>query len=294
MNIGSLIGGAGGGGNIFSSIGGIVGGIFGGPMGAMIGKAVGNMVGQAVGDAVKQTVDTLQKEDGMPKFLVNDIKKMVDERIDSLKDKSVDEDTQCKCNDAMKGGKQDLVEQLVKQLLDGVRQALDTESAKQSGKSGKSGGSGGASQPGGSGAKGGSGGAVATGGAGEASAASGGAGSSSSTSPTTAGATDASGVDGASSWLEAIAKAMGGTLGDKAAKMVKLSKEMARLSKDADTMKNNSDGSKTDAQEKNARDFTMTQTQLQAVSQEFSMLQSSFANAIKSIGEGLAQMGRKG
>jgi hypothetical protein len=36
------------------------------------------------------------------------------------------------------------------------------------------------------------------------------------------------------------------------------------------------------------------QSELQGVSQMFAMLQSAFNNAIKSLGEGLTQMARKG
>lgn len=48
--MGNVIGGGGGG--IFSAIGGIVGTIFGGPIGAMIGQMIGGMVDQAFGGAM--------------------------------------------------------------------------------------------------------------------------------------------------------------------------------------------------------------------------------------------------
>jgi hypothetical protein len=107
------------------------------------------------------------------------------------------------------------------------------------------------------------------------------------------------------SWLEAIAKAMGEIAGDKAAKMVELSQKMADLNgtgkelqaagealdpeKDKAASQTN-----TEKQQQNAREFSQTQSLFQAASQEFSILQNTFANAIKSIGEGLTAMGRKG
>lgn len=92
------------------------------------------------------------------------------------------------------------------------------------------------------------------------------------------------------SWLEAIALAMGEIAGDKAAKMVELSQKMADLNADGKGI----DKKDTKAQQDNARAFSETQSLFQAASQEFSILQNTFANAIKSIGEGLTAMGRKG
>jgi hypothetical protein len=111
------------------------------------------------------------------------------------------------------------------------------------------------------------------------------------------------------SWLQAIAAAMGGVLGQKASKMVELSNKMSTVSKEGNALSTQAKeaSTMTDAnakkvaetkvendQKTNASEFTKTQTELQAVSQEMSMLQSSFSNAIKSIGEALSQMGRKG
>ena len=116
----SIMGG-GGGGNIFGMVGGIVGGIFGGPLGAMIGKALGNMVGEAVGDALNQAADTLQKEDGMPGFLKDQIQQMVKEEVAKLKDDSVDCDCQQQVDDANKDWKEQFIDDLVKQILQDVR-----------------------------------------------------------------------------------------------------------------------------------------------------------------------------
>lgn len=97
----------------------------------------------------------------------------------------------------------------------------------------------------------------------------------------------------AGSWLEAIAMAMGEIAGDKAAKMVELSQQMADLNGAAKGLDSSTDKGR-DALSKNAREFSEVQSKFQAASQEFSILQNTFANAIKSIGEGLTAMGRKG
>lgn len=98
------------------------------------------------------------------------------------------------------------------------------------------------------------------------------------------------GKQSAGSWLEAIALAMGTIAGDKAAKMVNLSQKMADLNADGKSI----DKDDTQAQQQNAREFSEVQALFQATSQEYSILQNTFANAIKSIGEGLTAMGRKG
>jgi len=89
----------------------------------------------------------------------------------------------------------------------------------------------------------------------------------------------------ATSWLEAIALAMGEAAGNKAAKMVELSNKLKELS---------SAGGGEEAQAKAAKEMNAVNAQFQATSQEFNMLQSAFSNAIKAIGEGMAQMARKG
>lgn len=89
------------------------------------------------------------------------------------------------------------------------------------------------------------------------------------------------------SWLEAIAKAMGEAAGSKAAKMVELSNKLQEISS-----QNVGDDQKQLTQQ--ATDMNVTNAQFQAVSQEFNILQSAFSNAIKSLGEGMTQMARKG
>jgi hypothetical protein len=99
------------------------------------------------------------------------------------------------------------------------------------------------------------------------------------------GSKGANGGKKAGSWLEAIAIAMGEAAGNKAAKMVELSNKLKELS---------SAGGDEQAQQQAAKEMNSVNAQFQAASQEFNMLQSAFSNAIKAIGEGMAQMARKG
>ena len=82
------------------------------------------------------------------------------------------------------------------------------------------------------------------------------------------------------SWLEALAKAMGSALGQKASKLVELSDKIASTA----------GGEGKEAAKANA-EATM---EMQGTSQMFNLMQNAFAGAIKSIGEGLSQAARKG
>jgi hypothetical protein len=94
---------------------------------------------------------------------------------------------------------------------------------------------------------------------------------------------------GGGGWLQAIAKAMGKTLGDKAAEMVRLSNKMSELNE----AKGSIDQDDQQANEQNAREFNETMTKFQATSQEYSMLNNVFSTAIKALGEALSAMARK-
>lgn len=84
--------------------------------------------------------------------------------------------------------------------------------------------------------------------------------------------------NGATSWLEAIAIAMGEAAGNKAAKLVELSNKLTELS---------SAGGDEEEQQAAAKEMNAVNAQFQATSQEFNMLQNAFSNAIKAIGEGI-------
>jgi hypothetical protein len=89
---------------------------------------------------------------------------------------------------------------------------------------------------------------------------------------------DGGGGDG-ESWLEAIARAMGKALGTMAQNLVNESNQLSSLA-------GNSSGS-------GAQQFQTVMAQFQAHSQLFGMLSDAFANAIKSIGQGMQTMGSK-
>jgi hypothetical protein len=97
------------------------------------------------------------------------------------------------------------------------------------------------------------------------------------------------GGKGGGGWLQAIAKAMGQTLGDKAAEMVRLSNKMSELNEAKGSISQDDQ----QANEQNAREFNETMTKFQATSQEYSMLNNVFSTAIKALGEALSAMARK-
>lgn len=111
------------------------------------------------------------------------------------------------------------------------------------------------------------------------------------------------GKSSAKSWLAAIAEAMGQFLGDKAARMVELSGELTKLNSEGQDLtaqmkgkdqKSSAYGDLSNQKADNAREFNRVQAEFQGTSQEYSILSNTFTNAIKSIGEALTTVGRKG
>ncbi len=197
-----------------------------------IANSLSNLLTTAIGAAVKGAVDVLSKESGMPKFLADGIKQMVDGVTGQQQKESspeVDQYTSDKYGDSMQKFTDDMTKQMVESARKHMEQNEEANSDSGSSKSG--------------------------------------------------------GKKGATSWLAAMAKAMGDVLGKQASKMVGLSNDISKAM--------NAGGSK-EAQQKAAQQATAMQSELQGVSQMFNLLQSAFSNAIKSIGEGLTQMGRKG
>lgn len=96
------------------------------------------------------------------------------------------------------------------------------------------------------------------------------------------------GKKSAGSWLQAIAKAMGEVLGEKAAKMVELSD---KISDAAQAQKGAGDDE--EAKAAAAADMTEAQTEMQGVSQEYKLLTETINTVLKGIGEALANLGRK-
>jgi hypothetical protein len=247
------LGGILGGGNLLSMALNIVSMVF--PQAQMLSSLM-NMVTQGVGQAAKGAIDQLSQQGQMPKFLADAAKKTIDDIIGKLTGQNKT-DSQCDAamQDKFGGDMKSLVDELTKMILDNAKALMDQDkgdgkSSKKSGGSGKGEGAGG------------------KGGCGQGGGAEGGGGTG----------------DAPSSWLEAIAKAMGEAAGNKAAKMVELSNKLKELS--------SAGGSEQD-QQKAAKEMNAVNAQFQAVAQEFNMLQSAFSTAIKSLGEGLAQMARK-
>jgi hypothetical protein len=232
---GGLLGGVFGGGGLLGMVGGLVGTMFGGPIGGMIGSAIGNTLQDAVGDATNQAARQLHKEDGMPKFLVDEIEDVVHDAVQGLKDKNVDPATE----DSVKREHGDKFEAFTKELTKTIVDAVRNEM------------------------KNGDGGCVEEGRGGRRGRSSGG------------------------SWMQAIAKAMGEVMGNKAKRMVELSKEIA--DKTASAGKGQSEGDKAQA----AAETQKLNTEFQATGQEFNLLQTTFSTAIKTIGEGMASVARK-
>lgn len=197
-----------------------------------LATSLANLVSGAVGQALKGAVDQLMQQSGLPKFLGEAVKQMVDSTVPGLNQESdaqADQATQGAFGEDMQSLTNELTESIVKNA-----QAI-MQQDKGDGRSSRSGGKGSSGKT-------------------------------------------------ASSWLEAIALAMGEAAGNKAAKMVELSNKLKELS--------SAGGSEKD-QQKAAKEMNAVNAQFQAVSQEFNMLQSAFSTAIKSLGEGLAQMARK-
>ena len=111
--------------------------------------------------------------------------------------------------------------------------------------------------------------------------------------PTKGGKGGKGGAQPAGNWLVAMARAMGAAAGDHAKRMVELSNKINDLSSKGKGIDASSDAGKKE-QADNAAETSAAQAEFQAEGQMFSMLQNSFSNAIKSIGEGLTTMARKG
>ena len=96
------------------------------------------------------------------------------------------------------------------------------------------------------------------------------------------------GGKGASSWLVALARALGEVAGDKAAKMVELSNKLTELN---DEGKGLEKGSK--EAEGNARESVALQSELNGVSKEFQQFMETLNTVVKGIGDGLTSVARK-
>lgn len=231
-----------------------------------IATSLSNLLTLSIGEAVKMAATTLAREFGMPKFLETIVDQVVSRSLPDLMKPSDDNvDAYVETNPDVRDFMQDFTQDMTTQIVENTRRYVaESQDAKEK-------------------------------------------------------AIGKRTAVGATSWLEAIAMAMGDIMGDKAAKMVELSQKMSDINAAGEaitlkldelqpvdaklsdkkfssaTQKFDLERKKIDSeQQSNAREFSKVQAQFQASSQEFSMLSNTFSNAIKSIGEGLTTMGRKG
>lgn len=199
---------------------------------AAIAMGVSNMVNQAVGDAVNSAVSQLVKGGGMPSFLQDPIRELIDNVMKDLKQEN---DPECEeaAHERFGSDVRDMREQMTQDIANWTPQNFSDEEG------------------------------------------------------------NVGGSKGGGSWLVALAKALGQISGRHAAKLQELSAKVdeASLAKDSITGTTEADKeAKSDAASK----FTELQSELQGEAQAFTQLQSSFSNVLKTIGEGLTTMGRKG
>jgi hypothetical protein len=102
-------------------------------------------------------------------------------------------------------------------------------------------------------------------------------------------------AEGSSSWLVALAKAMGEMTGDHLTKMMQAQENMenSQVDEGSDEYKNATDEEKADMKQEAGREFTKYQAEFQAESKLFSMCSEATSTVLKSIGEGLSSMARK-
>jgi hypothetical protein len=221
---------------------------------AALASSAVNLLTGGMGQAISGAMQQLTQAFGMPKFVGEMVKNLADQVLGGLQQQS---DPACDAHVGGQPGIQDFMKNFIKDLCEKIVENTrkNLDNEECGGAKGKG--------------KDGKGGAVSAG-----------------------------------SWLEAIAKSMGQIAGDKAAKMVGLSQEMSDLNakgsqladagKGIDAKDTQAVSANQSQQQQNAREFSIKQSEFQAASQEFSILQNTFSNALKSIGEGLTTMGRKG
>lgn len=242
--LGGLLGGQGG---LLGTIGGIAGSFFGGPIGGMIGSELGNMLQDAIGGSIKDATKTLQREDGMPGFLADQIGDQVDQVLGGMRNPDVDGATSEHCQDKFGGVMKNFQDDLTKTILDIVRSQMGGKDEEGNGKCG--------------------------------------------------------GKKSSGSWMQAIAKAMGQVIGEKASKMVTLSNEISQLSSGKNGKKEGAGegageagadvDTNNDSQADQAAQAQQKNTEFQATSQEFNLLSTTFSTAMKALGESMASIARK-
>ena len=140
--LGSILGGGGlgsilGGGGLGGALGGIVGIAFP-PAG--IAMAAANLLAPAIGEAVNGAAKQLCQEAGMPKFLQDVIGKVVDEVLGKNRQPADPEcERACGNQPGIKDDIQSLVEQMIKGMVDRVKDEVQGDDKCEGGKGGKGG-----------------------------------------------------------------------------------------------------------------------------------------------------------
>jgi len=192
--------------------------------GPVLALTAANLVMDVGGQAIKGAVKQCCQELGMPKFLQDVIGKIVDQVLGQNRKPSNPEcDRQCGNDRGVNDCKRSLIDELIKSIVDRVKEEIKEGGCEKGGKGGK----------------------------------------------------------GGSSWLVALARALGEVAGDKAAKMVELTNKLTELN---DAGKGLEQGSK--ELEDNARESVATQSELSGVSKEFSQFMETISTTVKSIGDG--------
>ncbi len=307
-----------GGGSTMSMIGGLVGSYFGGPVGGMMGSACGELLQESVGGAATDAGSQLQREDGMPSFIADQLKKVVEDAMKQLMPEGVNASDRQDAFNQYGSSLQNFARELTQQIVDAVRKELqgqagtsgapDAASAPSATDTAPAGNTpstpsttDAAGKPSAPGAT-----APATTPSAPSTTETAGTPSTTNTAPTESaanvGAAKQGGEVTGESWLMAIAKAMGSMMGDKAADLVKLSKEMQNHStagQGGATAASTSGGKGAESnqalssQEQGAKDSSEMNSQFQTASQEFKMLQEAFNTVVKTLGEAVAAMAKQ-
>lgn len=135
---GGMLGGLLGGSGLLGGLGQLLGGFLGGSNKLDLGKvlegfspvnilnATANLINSINGGSVKEAARTLQKEDGLPKFLQEAIEKAVDKVLKENK-KSTEGDVQNKLDNATKQDADKEINNLAKKMVDLVRKQIKEE-----------------------------------------------------------------------------------------------------------------------------------------------------------------------
>jgi len=109
--------------SIAATIGNNVSTELGGVLGTQLGAAIGNAVTQAVGNAVNQAATQLNQQNGMPKFLVEEIGNVTRTAVQGLTT-NVSPAAQNTVQTATSGSIEAFIQNLTKTIVDSVRSQL--------------------------------------------------------------------------------------------------------------------------------------------------------------------------